>query len=191
MGELRRIDIIRILMEYIDDELVISNIGIPSKELYHVKDREKNFYMLGSMGLASSIGLGLATSTEQKVVVIDGDGSVLMNMGSLSTIGHVKPKNLVLLIVDNSAYGSTGNQPTHTNKVIISKIAEGCELDAVEVRSEDELREAIKKSLREDGTKVIVAKATAYNEKVKNIDINPVVIKHRFMNALNSDKNKN
>ena len=182
--KLRRIDIIKILMEYIEDELVISNIGFPSKELYHVKDRKENFYMLGSMGLCSSIGLGLALSTDKKVISIDGDGSVLMNLGSLSTIGHTKPDNFILLIVDNSAYGSTGNQPTHTNGTNLCKIAQACGIDAVEVSDEKELREVIKKSLNENKTKVIVAKAIPYNERTKNIPIHPIVIKDRFMKAV-------
>ena len=184
MQKLRRIDIIKILMEYVEDELVISNIGFPSKELYHVKDRKENFYMLGSMGLCSSIGLGLALSTDKKVISIDGDGSVLMNLGSLSTIGHTKPDNFILLIVDNSAYGSTGNQPTHTNGTNLCKIAQACGIDAVEVSDEKELREVIKKSLNENKTKVIVAKAIPYNEKTENIPIHPIVIKDRFMKAV-------
>ncbi len=171
-------------MEYITDELIISNIGFPSKELYHVQDRNENFYMLGSMGLCSSIGLGLALSTDKKVISIDGDGSVLMNLGSLSTIGHKKPDNYILLIVDNSAYGSTGNQPTHTNKTNLCKIAQACGIDAVEVFDEENLRKTIEESLKENRTKVIVVKTVAYNEKTKNIPIHPVVIKDRFMKAV-------
>nr|WP_048058037.1 sulfopyruvate decarboxylase subunit beta [Methanothermococcus okinawensis] len=171
-------------MEYVKDELIICNIGCPCKELCCVKDRAENFYMLGSMGLCSSIGLGLALSTDKKVISIDGDGSVLMNLGSLSTIGHEKPDNFILLIVDNSAYGSTGNQPTHTNNTNLCKIAQACGIDAVEVSDEKELREAIKKSLNENKTKVIVAKAIPYNEKTENIKIHPIVIKDRFMKAV-------
>ena len=74
--------------------LLISNIGFPSRELHAAKDRPENFYMLGSMGLASSIGLGLALGLVQglparRVIVLDGDGSVLMNLGTLATIAHI------------------------------------------------------------------------------------------------------
>ena len=72
--------------------------------------------MLGSMGLSSSIGLGLATQVNDTVVSVDGDGSVLMNLGTLSTIARQAPKNFILLIVDNGSYGSTGDQPTQTAK---------------------------------------------------------------------------
>jgi sulfopyruvate decarboxylase subunit beta len=95
--------------------LLISNIGYPSRELFSVKDRPENFYMLGSMGLASSIGLGLALARpERKVMVLDGDGSVLMNLGTLATIAHHAPENYLLVILDNGCYGSTGSQPTCT-----------------------------------------------------------------------------
>lgn len=95
--------------------LLICNIGYPSRELFSVKDRRENFYMLGSMGLASSIGLGLALARpERKVMVLDGDGSVLMNLGTLATIAHHAPENYLLVILDNCCYGSTGSQPTCT-----------------------------------------------------------------------------
>ena len=82
-----RYEAIEDIMSYVDEELVICNIGFPSRELYEINDRSRNFYMIGSMGLASSIGLGLALSKpHEKVIVIDGDGSLLMNMGSLVTI---------------------------------------------------------------------------------------------------------
>ena len=95
---------------------LISNIGFPSRELFSVKDRPENFYMLGSMGLASSIGLGLALARpERRVMVLDGDGSVLMNLGTLATIAHHAPENYLLVILDNCCYGSTGSQPTCTH----------------------------------------------------------------------------
>ena len=75
-----RIDAIKKISSELTNELVVCNIGFPSRELYDVKDSATNFYMLGSMGLASSIGLGLAMSNNRKVIVFDGDGSILMNL---------------------------------------------------------------------------------------------------------------
>ena len=89
---MERIDIIKKISEELTNELVVCNIGFPSRELHHVKDSSTHFYMLGSMGLASSIGLGLAMSSNRKVVVFDGDGSVLMNFGSLVTIFNQNPE---------------------------------------------------------------------------------------------------
>ena len=116
----------------VDQALIIANIGFPAQELYEIQDSPKNFYMLGSMGLSSSIGLGLAQSTDQTVISIDGDGSVLMNLGSLSTIGNYGPKNFILLIVDNGAYGSTGDQPTHTSgKTDLAGVARAAGVESV------------------------------------------------------------
>ena len=187
---LRRIDAIRILMEYITDELIVCNIGFPSKELYHIKDRSENFYMLGSMGLCSSIGLGLALSINKKVITIDGDGSVLMNLGTLSTIGYTQPDNFILYIIDNSSYGSTGNQKTQTETTSLKDIARACGIDTIEISKEEELRMTIKESLNSNGTKVIVVKVEPYNEKVKNIPLHPMHIKFRFMESIRQYNNK-
>jgi sulfopyruvate decarboxylase subunit beta len=83
-------------IDHIKDELVITNIGNISKVTYHVKDRAKNFYMLGSMGLCTSIGLGLSLSTKNKVVCMEGDGSLLMNFNTLPTLAKYKPDNLCI-----------------------------------------------------------------------------------------------
>jgi len=121
---MERIEAIKKIAESLEDELVICNIGFPSRELYHVKDSSTHFYMLGSMGMASSIGLGLALSQKKKVVVFDGDGSVLMNMGTLVTIFSQNPENYILVVFDNQCYGSTGSQCTYTTEVDLAKIAE-------------------------------------------------------------------
>lgn len=96
--------------------LVVANIGFPSRELYALRDRPEHFYMLGSMGMASSIGLGLALTQPRPVFVVDGDGSLLMNLGSLATIAHQAPNHLHLIVVDNGVYGSTGDQPTYAGQ---------------------------------------------------------------------------
>ena len=121
---MERIDTIKKISSELTNELVICNIGFPSRELYHVKDSNTHFYMLGSMGLASSIGLGLAMSNNRKVIVFDGDGSVLMNLGSLVTIYNQNPNNLILVVLDNECYGSTGSQCTYASTVDLGKVAE-------------------------------------------------------------------
>ena len=121
-----RREAIQDIMYSIEDELVICNIGFPSRELYDIDDRDENFYMIGSMGLASSIGLGLALARPDKdVVVIDGDGSLLMNMGSLVTVFANNPRNLTWIVIDNGAYGSTGNQDTYAQVLDLAEIAKG------------------------------------------------------------------
>ncbi len=90
---MNRKDAIKIISEYVKDEPIISANGLISRELFNTYEKESNFYMIGSMGLASSIGLGVALKNPRKrIFVFDGDGNILMNLGSLVTIGSLKPK---------------------------------------------------------------------------------------------------
>ena len=176
---MKRIDIIKEVAKC--DGLIVCNIGFPSRELYNISDSPENFYMLGSMGLASSIGLGLAMSQEERVYVIDGDGSILMNLGTLATIANNKADNLCLVIIDNNSYGSTGNQKTYTSgKTDLEAIARGAgNTDVIRVKDLNELSIALKNSL--DNNVVIIAEAEPGNEKVPIIDLEPVEVKRRFM----------
>ena len=105
---MNRFELLKLLQPMLQDNLVVCNIGLPSQELYHINDQPNYFYMLGSMGLASSIGLGLSLSIDKNVISIDGDGSVLMNMNTLATIGNRAPNNYTLLIIDNGSYVNEG-----------------------------------------------------------------------------------
>ena len=106
---------IEIITENIDDEPIISANGFISRELFNTYEKKSNFYMIGSMGLASSIGLGVAlTNPKKRIYIFDGDGNILMNLGSMTTIGTIKPKNLVHIIFDNSIHESTRGQATNS-----------------------------------------------------------------------------
>jgi phosphonopyruvate decarboxylase len=106
------------------DDLVVSTTGMISRELFATGDRPANFYMLGSMGLLASFGLGLAILLpERRVVVVEGDGSALMNLGTLPLIAVEAPGNLVHVVLDNEAYESTGAQPSITTRVDLAAIA--------------------------------------------------------------------
>ena len=168
-------------MENIDEELIICNIGFPSRELYEISDRSKNFYMIGSMGLASSIGLGLALSRpHEDVVVIDGDGSLLMNMGSLVTVFAANPSNLTWIVIDNGAYGSTGNQDTYAQVVDLVDIARGVGFKNCGYFDGIDLKDYIKR----DGASFIVYETEAGNSSAPIIDIDPITIKERFMSSI-------
>jgi len=105
-----RYEILQGLQSFLTGKIIISNIGIPSKELYAICDQASNFYMTGSFGLVSLIGLGIAWKIPDEIIVLDGDGSILTNPNALCTIGQVGPKNLTILAIDNGTHGSTGNQ---------------------------------------------------------------------------------
>jgi sulfopyruvate decarboxylase subunit beta len=110
-----------------DDWLVVACNGMIGRELYTVAERPGNFYMIGSMGLASSIGLGLASRQPgRRVVVLDGDGNVLMGLGALGNVAQAAPPNLYHLVFDNRAHGSTGGQRTISESVPLEAVARAC-----------------------------------------------------------------
>jgi sulfopyruvate decarboxylase subunit beta len=142
--------------------------------------------MLGSMGLASSIGLGLALVRQEKTVVLDGDGSILMNLGSLSTIANQVPRNLVLVVLDNQCYGTTGGQPSYTSGVTnieaLAKAAGIAKTKTVQVKKQ--LVETLESTTRTEGPFVIVVKVDKGNANVPLIPMKPEDIKERFMASL-------
>ena len=112
------------LLELLTDQPVIVCNGFPSREVQKIADRPTHFYMIGSMGNAPAIALGIALAKPHKhVVTFDGDGNVLMGLGTLATVGALRPKNFVHVIFDNEVYGTTGNQPTISNVVPLDKVA--------------------------------------------------------------------
>lgn len=168
------------IMEYIDDELVVCNIGFPSRELYEINDRPQNFYMIGSMGLASSIGFGLAVAKpNEDIVVIDGDGSLLMNMGSLVTVFANNPSNLTWIVIDNGAYGSTGNQDTYAQDIDLVDIAKSVGFKNSYFFDDINLRDII----NTDDASFVVYKTDAGNSDAPIIDLDPITIKERFMSS--------
>lgn len=176
---MKRIDAIALAAEAAaaQEALLISNIGFPSRELFSVSDRPENFYMLGSMGLASSIGLGLALARpERRVIVLDGDGSVLMNLGTLASIAHHAPDNYLLVILDNCCYGSTGSQPTCTNQgTDLAAIARAAGVeDAKRVDNVENLHEAFL------GKGVLIVKVESGNANVPIISLSAQEIVERF-----------
>ncbi len=180
-----RSDILRDIAPIIRDHLVICNIGLPSQELHLTDDQPTNFYMLGTMGLSSSIGLGLALAQGKKVISIDGDGSVLTNFGTLPTIANNVADNFILLIIDNGSYGSTGDQPTYAGKkTSLAAVAEACGCENVVACSAEDTGKTIQAALDSNKMTIIVAKCESGNVKVPVITMDPVVIRDRFMKAV-------
>lgn len=182
-----RNEVLKTLIPVISDQLVICNIGAPSQELHALDDRDTNFYMLGTMGLCSSIGLGLALVQNKPVIAIDGDGSVLTNLGTLPTIANNVANNFILLIIDNGSYGSTGDQPTYAGKkTSLARVAEACGCEnVVECAAEDTAAE-VAKALESGQMTIIVSKCESGNVQVPVITKDPVVIRQRFMDAVSS-----
>jgi len=185
-----RSEVLAALAPVIRDHFVVCNIGSPSQELHDLDDQDSNFYMLGTMGLASSIGLGVALAQKQKVISIDGDGSVLTNLGTLATIANNVADNYILLIIDNGSYGSTGDQPTYAGqKTSLAAVAQACGCDTVVECPARDVVAVMQEALASDKMTVIVCKCDSGNIKVPVIAMDPVVIKHRFMAAIKARNN--
>ena len=159
---LSRIGAIRLVAQQLEpNTAIVATTGKISRELFATMDRAGNFYMQGSMGHAAAIGLGvaLAGKPSSRVVVLDGDGAALMHMGTLSTVGHFSPANLLHVVLDNEAYGTTGNQPTTSATARLAEIALACGYrQAAECRNATELAAAIDSSREGGGPSCVVVK---------------------------------
>ncbi|MEJ6389738.1 sulfopyruvate decarboxylase subunit beta [Gymnodinialimonas ulvae] len=182
-----RSEILREIAPILNPHLVICNIGLPSQELHMIDDNARNFYMLGTMGLSSSIGLGLALAQDKTVISIDGDGSVLTNLGTLPTIANNVADNFILLIIDNGSYGSTGDQPTYAGKLTkLENVARACGCENVVVCDDVDTGKTLQAAIDSKQMTIIVAKCESGNIKLPVITKDPVVIKARFMDAVAS-----
>lgn len=181
-----RFEAIEIVRQWLTDEPVVASLGHPAYDLFAAGDRDLNFYTWGSMGLTSSIALGLALARpDRTVVALDGDGSLLMNLGTLATIGDSAPPNLVVFVLDNGVYGTTGGQPTPTSR--------GADLEAAAramrigltatVRDGESLRQSLAAIGDTPGPWVVVVKVKE-STPVAKPPLDCVLIKQRFMAAL-------
>jgi thiamine pyrophosphate-dependent acetolactate synthase large subunit-like protein len=177
------------------DEAVIGGIGYTNFDLWAASEtpsgrRAQNFYMLGSMGLAVPIALGVALAQpRRKVVALEGDGSILMELGSLATVAERGQKNLTIVIMDNGAYQITGGQPTHTGKgADVVAIARGCGLrQSAWAADEAAFEELIGLSLEEDGPWLIGCRID--NQKpMDTTERDPARIRYQFMRGLGVKK---
>jgi thiamine pyrophosphate-dependent acetolactate synthase large subunit-like protein len=160
--------------------------GFASREAFKIADRPTHFYMIGSMGVAPAIGLGVALAKpEKKVVILDGDGNVLMGMGTLATVGALKPKNFIHVVFDNEVYGSTGNQPTISRLVRLEQMAKAAGYVNVErvIEREDVVYE-FKEMLKNDGPSFLLVKVTEQAEDVDRVMVEPPEMTQRFMKAI-------
>lgn len=132
--EARRGDMLRAVQSATTDrDVLVATTGYTGRELYATGDRPNQFYMVGSMGCAVSVGLGLATARpERRVVVLDGDGAALMRLGALATVGYERPANLVHILLDNGMHESTGGQATVSRSTDLVGVAAACGYTRVE-----------------------------------------------------------
>jgi len=164
---------------------IVSANGFMSRDLFEVNDKESNFYMIGSMGLASSIGLGIALKNPKKrIFIFDGDGNILMNLGSLVTIGSLKPKNLIHVVFDNHSHESTGNQPTNSSKINLEKIAKNANYKIFVIKSKRKLILILDQIKKLQGPIFLLIKISTSTERSKRVSWEPKDIRDRVINSL-------
>ena len=181
-----RLEATKRLRARLADQAVVASLGHPAYDLFAAGDRPENFYTWGSMGLASSIGLGIAMAKpDRRVVVLDGDGSLLMNLGSLATIATAPAPNLIVVVWDNEEYATTGGQKTATaSGADLARAAAALGIaGSVTARTAEAFDAAIDRALTMAGPWVIVAKVEE-SAPVARPPLDYVGIKERFMNAL-------
>jgi phosphonopyruvate decarboxylase len=187
-----RMEALRAALAVLGDEPVIHANGYICRESFAVSDRPQNFYMIGSMGLASAIALGIALARPARTtVVFDGDGNLLMNLGILPMIGggpvmgRGRPRKLVHVVFDNGLYGSTGNQLSPSRYVGLDRLALAAGYaSAVTVTESPEITRAVSAALASDGPHFILVRVTAEEQPAPRIPYPPEEIRDRFRAAL-------
>lgn len=172
-----------------EETAIVANLGKASFELMHADDRDRNYYMRGAMGSTTATGMGVAVGTDDPVVVFEGDGSLLMSMGCLSTIGEYAPSNLVVVVWDNQEYATTGGQPTATEETVdFAGVAENCGVAGFRAETAAEFETALDDALGTDGPALVTARVeTADSEPPDGFDYGCSYVKHRFRSALTED----
>ncbi len=180
---MNRLGLTRRVLAHLTDEAVFAGIGNAGFDLFAAGDRPQNFYMFGSMGLASSLGLGYALARPaERVVVLEGEGSVLMNLGSLATVARMRPRGYLLVIMDNGTYALTGSQRNAAAEMTdMATIARGAGIPHIATpQTAEAFERAVVDALGSDGPAVIVVKIADGNSAVRH-EWDPVQLKHRFV----------
>ena len=168
-------------------DLAIFTTGMISREAFNIRDRPENFYMIGSMGLLTSLGLGLALQAPTRTVwVIEGDGSALMSLGTVPLIAAYRPANLIHVVLDNEAYESTGGQPTISGTVDLAALALAAGYTLVRrVNDERDLDAALDEALARRALMFLLAKVSGRaDDGLGRVSLTPEALTERFSQAL-------
>jgi thiamine pyrophosphate-dependent acetolactate synthase large subunit-like protein len=184
---MNRLDLTRRLVALLHEgEAVVGGIGNSNFDLVGAGHRPENFYMLGSMGMAVPIGLGIALAQpNRRVFVLEGDGSLLMNLGCLATVAQTAPRNLTIVVWDNASYQITGVQESPTaERTDMVTVARGAGITSVEwARAETHFEQLIDNALKHDGPHFIGARIDRSAGEARP-ERDPVLLKDRFMRGI-------
>lgn len=187
---MKRIDALEVLVASTPDAPVVATCAATSRELASVADRDNHLYLLDAMGLAISVGTGLALAVERssvdRVFVVEGDGSLLMNLNAAATAGYLAPERLVVLLLDNGVYASTGAIATQAATLDLGAIAEAAGMKVLRADDTDALQAALERSVSEPGPWFIHSRISPENIPAALLLIDPVVHGNRFQRWLTS-----
>ena len=172
-----------------DNTIFLATTGKTGRELFEVEDNPNNLYMVGSMGCISSLGLGLALARpDKRVVVIDGDGSLLMRMGNMPTIAYYQPSNLIHVLLDNNTHDSTGGQATISHNIDFTSLAQSAGyVNSVYAHNIEEFESHLANwNKTPQMTFAYLKTAKGSPEKLGRPTIKPHEVKTRLMNFINS-----
>lgn len=181
----------RLVARLHNQEAVIGGIGHTNFDLWSAGHRAQNFYMLGSMGLAVPIALGVALAQPtRKVFAVEGDGSLLMQLGCLATVATLAPKNLAILVMDNGVYQITGGQETPAARADYAAIARGCGIaGAGWAADEADFERLVGQCLAADGPHFIAVKLDD-QPPVAQTERDPPQIRDRFMRGMGAKRSR-
>ena len=177
----------------LEERIVVTIMGAVAVELFMLGHRHNFFYLEHAMGLASSMGLGIALAMpEQKVIVIDGDGSLLMNLGTLSTMARYRPSNLLHIVFDNESLLSVGGFPTATSTgTDLAGIARSSGIPRVmEAHTPEALKAAVEEALTSNTMTTIISKVEAVGPKSFHMDLPLLENRFQFKRSLEAMRNQ-
>ena len=180
---MRRFEATQLVSRLAGESPIVSNLGPTSSDLWHSGHRDRNFYTYGNMGLCSSIALGMAMGTDEQVISLDGDGSLLMNLGTVASIGREQPKNLTVIVWDNEKWGQTGGQTSHTGTgTDLEKVAQSCGISQTKTVTDlEDFEAAVSEALASsDGPHFIVAKIEESGGTTSVAPVEPELTLYRF-----------
>jgi thiamine pyrophosphate-dependent acetolactate synthase large subunit-like protein len=180
---MKKMEALPVVLEELTEHLIVVCNGMIGREVFSIRDRPEQFYMIGSMGIASSIALGLAhAAKDRKVACIEGDGNTLMGMGNLAQIAADAPRNLLHICLDNGAHASTGDQKTISPSIPLERVALAAGYKhAMRADTLDALKSAMRALARSEGPSFLLIKVEPGTVPgIKRIDIEPPELARRF-----------
>jgi sulfopyruvate decarboxylase subunit beta len=186
----KRIEALAIIDEVFSEDPVVVTCGATSRELASIRTANNHLYLLDSMGLSASVGLGFAIATERPVAAIEGDGSLLMGLSALASIAYHRPPNLTLIVLDNHIHASANSFPTQSSRLVLVDLCRGAGLRAHHTADPEHLKKVLieSRSTETSPTAVVVEIQPPNASRIPFLLMDPVGIKMAFQSFLEEER---